>query len=63
MRVKPGCIITDVVRPLDLSPEDVAKRPDVLVIASGEDEDIDRVRRLTLKARKTWTPPRFSDVA
>jgi hypothetical protein len=27
------------------------------------DEDIDRVRRLALKARKTWTPPRFSDVA
>ena len=137
MRVKPGCIITDVARPLDLSPEDVAKRPDVLVIESGEielpgnpemkniglppkvayaclaetivlalegrfeiftigrdiewekvreiykmglkhgmklaaisgvngvfsDDDIARVRRLALKARKTWTPPRFSDVA
>ncbi len=63
MRVKPGCIITDVARPLDLYPEDVAKRPDVLVIESGEDEDIDRVRRLALKARETWTPPRFSDVA
>ena len=137
MRAKPGCVITDVARPLDLSPEDVAKRPDVLVIESGEielpgnpemkniglppkvtyacmaetivlalegrfeiftigrdiewekvreiykmglkhgmklaaisgvngvytDEDIDRVRRLALKARKTWTPPRFSDVA
>ncbi|MFC1851458.1 dehydrogenase [candidate division CSSED10-310 bacterium] len=36
MKVKPGCIITDVARPLDLSPEDVAKRPDVLVIESGE---------------------------
>ena len=36
MRVKPGCVITDVARPLDLSPEDVAKRPDVLVIESGE---------------------------
>ena len=35
-RVKPGCVITDVARPLDLSPEDVAKRPDVLVIESGE---------------------------
>ena len=34
--VKPGCVITDVARPLDLSPEDVAKRPDVLVIESGE---------------------------
>jgi predicted amino acid dehydrogenase len=38
MAVKPGCVITDVARPLDLSPEDVAKRPDVLVIESGEIE-------------------------
>jgi predicted amino acid dehydrogenase len=38
MRVKPGCVITDVARPLDLSAEDVAKRPDVLVIESGEIE-------------------------
>ena len=38
MRVKPGAIITDVARPLDLSAEDVAKRPDVLVIESGEIE-------------------------
>ena len=38
MRVKPGCVITDVARPLDLSAEDVAKRPDVLVIESGEVE-------------------------
>jgi predicted amino acid dehydrogenase len=37
-RAKPGCVITDVARPLDLSPEDVAKRPDVLVIESGEIE-------------------------
>ncbi len=36
MKVKPGCIITDVARPLDISPEDAAKRPDVLVIESGE---------------------------
>jgi predicted amino acid dehydrogenase len=36
MEVKPGCVITDVARPLDLSAEDVAKRPDVLVIESGE---------------------------
>ncbi|MDA3898221.1 MAG: hypothetical protein PF482_18965 [Desulfobacteraceae bacterium] len=36
MNVKPGCVITDVARPLDLSAEDVAKRPDVLVIESGE---------------------------
>ena len=34
--VKPGCVITDVARPLDLSAEEVAKRPDVLVIESGE---------------------------
>ncbi len=38
MRVKPGAVITDVARPLDLSAEDVAKRPDVLVIESGEIE-------------------------
>ena len=25
------------------------------------DDDIARVRRLALKARKTWTPPRFSN--
>jgi predicted amino acid dehydrogenase len=38
MTVKPGCVITDVARPLDLSAEDVALRPDVLVIESGEIE-------------------------
>ncbi len=38
MKVKPGCVITDVARPLDLSPEDVARRPDVLVVESGEIE-------------------------
>jgi len=37
-QVKPGCVITDVARPLDLPPEEVAKRPDVLVIESGEIE-------------------------
>jgi predicted amino acid dehydrogenase len=31
-------VITDVARPLDMSPEDIAKRPDVLVIESGEIE-------------------------
>ena len=35
-KVKPGCVITDVARPLDLPPEECAKRPDVLVIESGE---------------------------
>jgi hypothetical protein len=29
-------VITDVARPLDLPPEEVAKRPDVLVVESGE---------------------------
>ena len=38
MSVKPGCVITDVARPLDMSAEDIAKRPDVLVIESGEVE-------------------------
>jgi predicted amino acid dehydrogenase len=38
MALKPGCVITDVARPLDLSAEDVAKRPDVLVVESGEIE-------------------------
>jgi predicted amino acid dehydrogenase len=36
MQLKPGCVVTDVARPLDLPPEEVAKRPDVLVIESGE---------------------------
>jgi predicted amino acid dehydrogenase len=36
MAVKPGCVITDVARPLDLSAADVARRPDVLVVESGE---------------------------
>lgn len=38
MKVKPGCVITDVARPLDLPPQEVAKRNDVLVIESGEIE-------------------------
>ena len=38
MKVKPGCVITDVARPLDLNPEDIAKRPDVMYIESGEIE-------------------------
>jgi hypothetical protein len=37
-KVKPGCVITDVARPLDLPPSEVAKRPDVLVVESGEIE-------------------------
>jgi predicted amino acid dehydrogenase len=38
MKVKPGCVITDVARPLDLPASEVVKRPDVLVIESGEIE-------------------------
>ncbi len=36
--VKPGCVICDVSRPFDISLEDAARRPDVLIIASGEVE-------------------------
>ena len=36
MKVKPGCVICDVSRPFDISEQDAIKRPDVLVIASGE---------------------------
>jgi predicted amino acid dehydrogenase len=36
MRVKPGCVITDITRPLIFSREETARRPDVLVIRSGE---------------------------
>ena len=53
-KVKPGCVITDVARPLDLSPEDVAKRPDVLVIESGEIElPIDEIFEARLEV--DWT--------
>jgi predicted amino acid dehydrogenase len=38
MKVKPGCVICDVARPLDIGPEQAARRPDVLVIESGEIE-------------------------
>lgn len=46
MRVKPGCVITDVARPLDLPAAEVAKRPDVLVVESGEIELPTKVRGL-----------------
>jgi predicted amino acid dehydrogenase len=36
MRLKPGCVVTDITRPMIFSKEDVAKRPDILVIRSGE---------------------------
>ncbi|MGZ8735975.1 MAG: dehydrogenase [Nocardioides sp.] len=48
MAVKPGCVITDVARPLDLSAEDVARRPDVLVVESGEIELPGDVRMKTI---------------
>jgi predicted amino acid dehydrogenase len=35
-QVKSGAVICDVSRPFDISKEDAVKRPDVLVIASGE---------------------------
>jgi predicted amino acid dehydrogenase len=37
-QVKPGCVICDVSRPFDISLEDAASRPDILIIASGEVE-------------------------
>ncbi len=46
MKVKPGCVITDVARPLDLPPDQVARRPDVLVIESGEIELPTKVKGL-----------------
>ncbi len=35
-RCKPGAVVCDVARPHDISPEEAAVRPDVLVIDSGE---------------------------
>jgi predicted amino acid dehydrogenase len=37
-KVRPGCVICDVSRPFDISEADMLKRPDVLVIASGQVE-------------------------
>ena len=56
MAVKPGCVITDVARPLDLSAEDVAKRPDVLVIESGEIElpGVVRMKNIGLPANVAY---------
>lgn len=36
MRVKPGCVITDITRPMKFSQKEAAKRQDVLVITGGE---------------------------
>lgn len=36
MLVKPGAVICDCSRPLDISPQEAARRPDIMVIESGE---------------------------
>lgn len=36
MKLKPGCVVCDCSRPLDFTAEDAKKRPDVLIIESGE---------------------------
>lgn len=36
MRLKPGCVVCDCSRPLDFTVDDAKKRPDVLIIESGE---------------------------
>lgn len=36
MKIKPGAVVCDCARPLDITEEDAAKRPDILVIESGE---------------------------
>ncbi len=36
MQLKPGCVVCDCSRPLDFTIEDAQKRPDVLIIESGE---------------------------
>lgn len=35
-RLKPGCVVCDCSRPLDFTKEDAIKRPDILIIESGE---------------------------
>ncbi|NUM59671.1 MAG: dehydrogenase [Bdellovibrionaceae bacterium] len=36
MQLKPGCVVCDCSRPLDFTKEEARKRPDVLIIESGE---------------------------
>ncbi len=36
MRLKPGCVVCDCSRPLDFDIDDAKKRPDVLIVESGE---------------------------
>jgi len=57
MKVKPGCVITDVARPLDLPASEVAKRPDVLVIESGESGCPGTCRLKTLACPRAWCMP------
>ncbi|MCM2281514.1 MAG: dehydrogenase [Bdellovibrionaceae bacterium] len=35
-KIKPGCVVCDCSRPLDFTTEDAMKRPDILIIESGE---------------------------
>lgn len=36
MRLKPGCVVCDCSRPLDFTKEDARKRPDIIIMESGE---------------------------
>ncbi|MEK6773622.1 MAG: dehydrogenase [Bdellovibrionota bacterium] len=36
MRLKPGCVVCDCSRPLDFSKEEAKKRPDIIIMESGE---------------------------
>lgn len=38
MKLKPGCVVCDCSRPLDFTLEDAMKRPDIIIIESGEVE-------------------------
>lgn len=36
MKLKPGCVVCDCSRPLDFTKEDAQKRPDIIIMESGE---------------------------
>ncbi len=36
MKLKPGCVVCDCSRPLDFTKEDAKKRPDIIIMESGE---------------------------
>ncbi len=36
MRLKPGCVVCDCSRPLDFTKQDAQKRPDIIIMESGE---------------------------